>query len=274
MPPLGLPQLSLDPVPRSGVYQILNIVTGKTYVGSSADIKTRWRQHRNGLKANRHGNARLQNSYNKHGVKAFEYFVIERCTPNELIPKEQFWMDALNVINRGYNIHPLARSGLGAKRSKEVRKAISIARTGTKMSDEAKAHLSRFWVGRIISDETKRKMKIGCANRPKASAETKKKIGNAHSGEKSRFYGKPAWNKGMPGFFKGRKHSDEAKAKLRAVRTKKPIMVDGEKRFECSRCRGVFVPALFSRDKYKANGITSDCKKCRNMAVRRRNGNT
>ena len=88
-----------------GVYKITNTVNGKIYVGSSKDIKSRWYQHRNRLNENKHGNAYLQNAWNKHGAKSFKFEVIEECNPNVQFEREQFYLNELNPFdNNGYNI--------------------------------------------------------------------------------------------------------------------------------------------------------------------------
>ncbi len=108
---------------KAGIYEILNTINGKVYVGSSADIYKRWSGHECDLKRGIHGNPHLQASYNKYGVGAFEYFMIEYCCPIKemLLEKEQFWMDALKAIEKGYNLCPFAGSpGLGRKVSELV----------------------------------------------------------------------------------------------------------------------------------------------------------
>lgn len=117
---------------KSGIYQILNVVNGKIYVGSSINIKGRWSSHRKELKQNKHKNIHLQYAYNKYGVDAFEYFVIEYCPQQELIAKEQAWMDAGRVCERGqgYNMKPTAGSPLGSRHSEETKRKMSESRRG------------------------------------------------------------------------------------------------------------------------------------------------
>jgi len=62
-------------IKKSGIYKIINKVNGKYYIGSSNDIKGRWSEHKNDLKANRHDNDYLQKSWNKYGEENFEFEV-------------------------------------------------------------------------------------------------------------------------------------------------------------------------------------------------------
>ena len=52
---------------QSGIYQILNTVNGKFYIGSAVDFTLRWAQHKWEFKNNRHSNTHLQRAYNKYG---------------------------------------------------------------------------------------------------------------------------------------------------------------------------------------------------------------
>jgi len=75
----------------TGVYQIRCKANGRRYVGSSLDIKRRWKEHRSDLRKRRHCNARLQNAWNKYGERAFEFKLIQLTSVAELIPAEKLW---------------------------------------------------------------------------------------------------------------------------------------------------------------------------------------
>lgn len=88
-----------------GVYKITNIVNRKIYVGSSKDVKKRWWQHENALESGTHGNAHLQNAWNKYGGKNFKFEIIEECAPELQFEREQFYLNVLNPFDdNGYNI--------------------------------------------------------------------------------------------------------------------------------------------------------------------------
>lgn len=59
-----------------GVYYILNTINQRIYVGESLDIDQRWKQHRDALKNNRHGNSLLQSDWNQYNTDAFEFGVL------------------------------------------------------------------------------------------------------------------------------------------------------------------------------------------------------
>lgn len=79
----------------SGIYCLINIKNGKRYVGSSKNIAKRIWEHRANLRHNSHDNRHLQNAWNKYGEKCFDFFVLEKCNIEELIEREQFYIDTL-----------------------------------------------------------------------------------------------------------------------------------------------------------------------------------
>jgi group I intron endonuclease len=91
----------------SGVYLIQCSETGKVYVGSSKNIEQRWLQHKYLLKKGEHHSIKLQNAWNKYGVDAFTFFVIEQDCPN-LVEAEQKWINSHDAFKAGFNSRPIA----------------------------------------------------------------------------------------------------------------------------------------------------------------------
>lgn len=86
-----------------GIYKITNIAVNKVYIGSSKDIEKRLKQHFGMLKGNRHHSVKLQRAYEKYGKDNFVTEVVEECTQDQLLIREQVWMDLLDVYYSGYN---------------------------------------------------------------------------------------------------------------------------------------------------------------------------
>jgi group I intron endonuclease len=156
---------------KSGIYKIVNEVTGKCYVGSSIDIDRRWGQHRNSLQKDKHLTPHLQNSVNKHGLNNFVFEVVEECVSNMLIEREQFWIDVLDSYDNGYNARPKAESRIGTKLSEEHKQKISEAHKGKPKTKEHKDSMSKSRKGdtpwnkgkkgvQIPSEETKKKLSL------------------------------------------------------------------------------------------------------------------
>lgn len=125
---------------RSGIYKIKNKINGKIYIGSSRNIRLRWKEHRSAFKRQRGTNQYFQRAYNKYGLNAFDFLVIEFCEVSTLIEREQYWLDFYKSYdkNLGYNANKTAESNRGLKHSEESREKIRKSKLGLKMSPEAK----------------------------------------------------------------------------------------------------------------------------------------
>lgn len=91
---------------KTGIYKITCTVNGKIYIGSSIDIARRFREHRSKLKNKTHNNKYLQRSWDKHGKENFSLSIIEECKENDLIKREQYWIDELKpyIKEIGFNL--------------------------------------------------------------------------------------------------------------------------------------------------------------------------
>lgn len=83
-----------------GVYRIRNKINNKSYYGSSINIEKRWIKHKRELNSKTHINIILQRAWIKYGESNFEFEIIEECLLEELIEKEQKYLD----LNPDYNI--------------------------------------------------------------------------------------------------------------------------------------------------------------------------
>jgi len=77
----------------SGIYKIVNIINGKYYVGSSKNIKNRWKRHNKDLNKGCHRNNYLQRAWNKYGERNFEFVIVEVVNLNKLDEIEQKYLD-------------------------------------------------------------------------------------------------------------------------------------------------------------------------------------
>lgn len=85
-----------------GIYSISNTVNNKCYIGSSTDIARRFKTHLNMLKNNKHINSHLQAAVNKYGLNNFTFSILQECSQDEIIEKEQFYIDSFDW-NQLYN---------------------------------------------------------------------------------------------------------------------------------------------------------------------------
>ena len=172
----------------SGIYAIINKVNNSKYIGSSINIKERWRLHIHRLKNNIHHNIHLQRAWEKYGEGNFEFIILLRCEPKYLLKNEQDYFDKEFPE---YNICFIAGNSLGIIRSDEYRKKQSIAQRGKIISEKTRKKISigmkgkrnSLGISRVITEETKEKIRKSLLGRI-VSEETRRKIGNKNRGHK------------------------------------------------------------------------------------------
>lgn len=115
---------------KSGIYQILNLINQKCYIGSSKDISHRWCDHKRQLRSNKHGNKHLQNAWNKDGENMFIFHILEivdNPTKEILESREDYWIEHFNSIEegRGYNKQKATRGSFSEKWKNNSKKIIA-----------------------------------------------------------------------------------------------------------------------------------------------------
>jgi group I intron endonuclease len=192
--------MSKSLVPTSpGIYAIINLLDGKRYIGSAANIRRRWAEHRSHLSRGTHSSPKLQNAWNKHGEENFEFKIVEYVENKlELLSREQVWLDNAQPA---YNYQKVAgRGNAGMKRgplSEEHKAKLSAAKKGKPLPPEQREKLAALnknktpeWCrkiseskkGTVLSQEAKDNMRKAQLGR-KHSQETIEKIRLAHTGK-------------------------------------------------------------------------------------------
>src|SRR3990167_7851115 len=171
----------------SGVYEILNTTNGKRYIGSTANMVSRWKTHCYKLKRNNHHSPTLQSAWNKYGPGAFEFITILICQKSMLRFYEQ---QLLDKVKPEYNISRIAGAPMsGRKHTVESRIKMSKSRRGEKkppLTPEHCANISKAKAGEPHgphSAETRAKMSASAKGKRK-SLEHIKKIGDTQRGQK------------------------------------------------------------------------------------------
>ena len=188
-----------------GIYKITNTENGKCYIGSSMNISNRWNQHKIDLNRKNHHSIKLQRSFNKYGEEKFKYEIVEEVSIEELLIREQFYINFFDSYNNGYNSVPTAGNNMGMIHSEETKNILRECSVGNKNmlgkkhTEETKNIIREKLKGRSLSEETKEKMrnriiseetKEKLRNRipwnkgKKTSLETRKKLSESHIGKK------------------------------------------------------------------------------------------
>lgn len=96
---------------KAGVYEIVCLSNGKRYIGSTTSSRGflfRWTRHIRDLNLETHHSQKLQRAWNKYGSNQFVFRVLEYTTPDQAIPREQYYLDLYKTYNTGYNIRNIA----------------------------------------------------------------------------------------------------------------------------------------------------------------------
>ncbi|HNC83786.1 MAG TPA: GIY-YIG nuclease family protein [Nitrospira sp.] len=140
-----------------GVYRIRNVSNGNFYVGSSINIKARFRKHRRDLNLGVHHCEPLQRAWLKHGADCFRFETIETFFDASMLA------DAENALLKEHH---------GTSVCYNVGTASGSAFLARKHTDETKAKLSEAHKGK--------QHRLGHTNSP----EHRQKISQAMKGKK------------------------------------------------------------------------------------------
>ena len=99
------------------VYKITNTVTGDFYIGSSKDVKKRWRSHEWPSVWKKNPNKQLYQDMQKYGVDKFEFEIIAEVEEEKLKEKEQQFIE---ILKPTYN--QMNAKGLNVEKYKETKK--------------------------------------------------------------------------------------------------------------------------------------------------------
>lgn len=119
-------EISSSLLPRlSGIYRILHLTTGKVYIGSTQDFRGRFATHRSNLNSGDHGSIHLQRLWNKSLPSCFLFQILEYCSIDMLLIREQYYIN--HHINSGLllNCNLIAGSTRGYQHTEQTKKLIS-----------------------------------------------------------------------------------------------------------------------------------------------------
>lgn len=227
------------------IYKIINAVNNKFYVGSTVNTAKRFRNHKSRLQRGVHHCRHLQAAWNKYGEAAFLFVVVETIPEGQsLFEAENRWLHEHVGKPYCYNagrsaeapmrgLFGEANPNFGRLISEEQKEAISKTlkdfyaedpnnhpMRGKKQSAEsiAKANATRkangkaagqnhYRYGKTLSEEVREKIGATQRGKPKAPGRKLSEAGRA------KILASAA--AGNYSHWKGRKHTEEAKQKLR-----------------------------------------------------------
>jgi len=152
--------LTLRPSPgkpgKPGLGERVNTLNNNTYVGSGLNLSKRVGNYYNKSELKRNPRP-IHAALLKYGYENFNLEILEYCKADELIVREQYYLD---LLIPEYNVLTSAYSLLGFKHSPE-----NIAKFKLKkISQEHKDILSLTHLGKVVSQETKDKLSLATTN--------------------------------------------------------------------------------------------------------------
>lgn len=157
----------------SGIYAIINLVTGDIYIGSAVTGRMGNRFHKHLFGGT--GSIITYAAVLKYGLSNFAFIILESTespineeSNKKLLMREDHYLFTLRPI---YNISPKAGNTLGVKHSNETKAKIKI-----NYSSERREAIGALNRGKILSLETVEKIRQSALNRPAMSDETRDKI--------------------------------------------------------------------------------------------------
>ena len=160
----------LDNKNKSGVYRWINKLNGNSYVGSGINLSKRVSEYYKDSELKRNTRP-IHAALLKYGHSNFTLEILEYCKTDEVIKREQYYLD---LLNPEYNILKNAYSLLGFKHSAE-----NIAKFKLKtISEEHKNILSSVHSGKEVSQEVRDKLSLATTNYKKNNPLTPEALAN------------------------------------------------------------------------------------------------
>lgn len=172
------------------IYEFVNKINGKVYVGQAKDFKSRLRCHKYHYKSNKK-NSPFYAALRKYGWDNFFINIIEECNVELLNDREEYWINEKKCLYpNGYNLmkgggqyemsentkNKLSNKRKGIKFSPEHIENLRKSHLGIKLSNETKKKLSDINKGKIHSEETRIKLRYSNPNRKEVGRFTEEGI--------------------------------------------------------------------------------------------------
>lgn len=140
---------------RTGIYRWVQIESGKSYIGSSIKLNIRFKQYFNYNHISRPNRTlRIYRALLKHGYAKFRLEILEYCSPDVLLEREQFYFD---ILSPEYNILKVAGSPLGYRHSEAAKKLIALASKNREVLESSRDLKREALLGKSFDKERREK---------------------------------------------------------------------------------------------------------------------
>lgn len=131
---------------QTGVYSLVNLINGNTYIGSSINIEHRMKSYLNKafLKSKNNSNSPIIKALSKYGPEHFAILIIQYADIEKLAELETYYIVNLKPY---YNVLKYGYSSLGFKHTEETKKMLSELAKNRVHSEKTKSLISKALVG-------------------------------------------------------------------------------------------------------------------------------
>ena len=145
---------------KSGIYKWENKTSGEFYIGSAIDLNKRMLEYyrESYITHPSRGKSIICFALVKYGYNNFSLFILEYCDKDEVITREQYYLD---LLNPSYNILKYAYSSDGYKHTLEAIQKMSLAKKGKFIKEN-----NNFY-GKTHTEEVKELMSQAALKRTK-----------------------------------------------------------------------------------------------------------
>ena len=142
---------------RAGVYCWTNTISGKRYVGSSANLSRRLGEYFSVPKLVKYaeiGNSIISKAILKHGHKYFQLEILCYCEADNVLLFEQYY---INSLKPEYNILQVAGSPLGHKHTEETLAKMRGPKSPEHLA-KLRENIAKINIDRVFSEEVRSKI--------------------------------------------------------------------------------------------------------------------
>jgi group I intron endonuclease len=145
---------------KSGIYKWENKTSGEFYIGSAIDLNKRMLEYyrESYITHPSRGKSIICFALVKYGYNNFSLFILEYCDKDEVITREQYYLD---LLNPSYNILKYAYSSDGYKHTLEAIQKMSLAKKGKFIKE------NNSFYGKTHTEEVKELMSQAALKRTK-----------------------------------------------------------------------------------------------------------
>lgn len=135
------------------MYRWVNLISGKTYIGSSANLGRRFTDYYSyNYIINSKSVMLIHKALLKYSYSGFKLEIIEYCNKDDLLNREQYYF---SLFKPEYNIYQRAGSPLGYKHTKETMAKLRLIAKKRNESQEERARVGKLHFFR--SEQSKEK---------------------------------------------------------------------------------------------------------------------